>query len=84
MTVKLRVADEIFVEHPEVMISVVVVHGLANSQDNAELDGLLREAEAALPSKMGSKPVSQHPHVAPWREAYRKFGARPKIYPLSM
>ena len=84
MTIKLQIANEIFAAHPNVMIGVVTVHGLDNSQDNVELGGLLREAEAALPAKMGSKPVSQHPHIAPWREAYRAFGAKPKKYPSSI
>lgn len=74
------IADEIFAQHPSVMLGVVVARHIDNSADNVEIDALLREAEAALPAKMGSRPVSvsQHPQIAPWREASRKFGAKPK------
>ena len=28
--------------------------------------------------------ISEHPHIAPWREAYRQFGAKPKEHPSSI
>ncbi|MEM7533751.1 MAG: phenylalanine--tRNA ligase beta subunit-related protein [Chloroflexota bacterium] len=85
MTIHLNIADEIFVEHPEVLIGVVVAHNIDNSADKEpKLEAMLREAEAALPAQMDSTPVSQHPHIAPWREAYRKFGAKPKKYQSSI
>ncbi len=84
MPTHLRIATDIFTEHPHVMLGVVVAHGLDNTTDNAEIDALLRAEEAALPAKMGTGPVSGHPQIAPWREAYRKFGAKPKKYPSSI
>ncbi len=81
---ELKIADEIFIEHPEVLLGVITAHGLDNATDNAEIAPLLRAAEGTLPEKMGSAPPSQHPQIAPWREAYRKFGAKPKKYPSSI
>jgi DNA/RNA-binding domain of Phe-tRNA-synthetase-like protein len=29
-------------------------------------------------------PAREHPHIVPWREAYRAFGSNPKDYPSSI
>ena len=84
MSHDLRIADEIFADHPELVLGVVCAHGIDNSRDDATIDAMLRQAEAALPEKIGDVPVAQHPQIAPWREAYRKFGAKPKKYPSSI
>ena len=60
------------------------MHNIDNSQDKAEITSQLRQAEAELPGKFGSTPVIEHPYIATWREAYRKFGAKPKDYPSSV
>ena len=44
----------------------------------------LRRAEAALPGRLGGVPIADHPNVAVWREAYRRFGAKPKDHPSSI
>jgi DNA/RNA-binding domain of Phe-tRNA-synthetase-like protein len=80
----LRIADGIFEEHPNLVLGVVVARGLDNSRDIDEICELLRAEESALSRRMGDTPVSQHPLIAPWREAYRKFGAKPKKYPSSI
>ena len=80
----LIITDPIFAEHPEVVIGVVIAHDIDNTQDRAEITQLLRNAEAALASKFGDTPLIQHPFIATWREAYRKFGAKPKDYPSSV
>ena len=33
---------------------------------------------------LDGKNVTEHPHVACWRDAYRRFGAKPKKYPSSV
>jgi len=81
---KLAVTDTIFDEFPELVLGVVILHNIDNSQNRAEITGLLRQAEAGLSGKFGSTPVIEHPHIAAWREAYRKFGAKPKDYPSSV
>ncbi|MCL4269033.1 MAG: hypothetical protein KJZ72_05790 [Anaerolineales bacterium] len=80
----LIIADTIFDDFPEVVLGVVILHGIDNSQDRREVTSLLREAESALPEKLGGAPVIEHPHIATWREAFRKFGAKPKDYPSSV
>jgi DNA/RNA-binding domain of Phe-tRNA-synthetase-like protein len=81
---KLVIVDTIFDDFPEVVLGVVILHNIDNSQDRPEITGLLRQAEAALPGKFGGVAVIEHPHIAAWREAYRKFGAKPKDYPSSI
>lgn len=80
----LVIADTIFEDFPELVLGVVILHDIDNSQDKAEITELLRQAEAALAAKFGNTPVIEHPFIAIWREAYRKFGAKPKDYPSSV
>jgi DNA/RNA-binding domain of Phe-tRNA-synthetase-like protein len=81
---KLVITDTIFDDFPELVLGVVILHNVDNSQDRPEITGMLRQAEAALPAKFGNVPVIEHPYIATWREAYRKFGAKPKDYPSSV
>ena len=81
---KLVITDMIFDEFPELVLGVVVLHHIDNSQNRAEITEALRRAEAMLSGKFGSTSVIEHPYIATWREAYRKFGAKPKDYPSSI
>lgn len=80
----LMITDTIFEDFPELVLGVVILHNIGNSQNRVEITELLRQAEAALPGKFGNTPVIEHPYIATWREAYRKFGAKPKDYPSSV
>jgi DNA/RNA-binding domain of Phe-tRNA-synthetase-like protein len=80
----LMIADSIFNGYPDLILGIVIAHNIDNSQDRNEITQLLRTAETALPGKFGDTPVIQHPYIATWREAYRKFGAKPKDYPSSV
>ena len=81
---KLVITDTIFDEFPEFVLGVAILHNIDNSQNRPEITEMLRQAEAALSGKFGSTPVIEHPYIATWREAYRKFGAKPKDYPSSV
>ena len=80
----LVIADTIFNEFPELVLGVVILHDIDNSQTRPEIIELLHQAESALSSKFGNAPVIEHPFIATWRAAYRKFGAKPKDYPSSV
>ncbi len=69
---------------PGVVLGVVVARGVDNSGASPEATTLLRAAEAGLAARFGSTPVPEHPAIAPWREAYRAFGAKPKDHPSSI
>lgn len=70
------IAPEIFQDHPEYRRGVVVFAGLDNSRPDAGLTALLRESEAALRERIAGNPA-EYPQIAAWREAYRRFGAKP-------
>ena len=80
----LVITDLIFDDFPDLVLGVVILHDIDNSQNRAEIAEMLQQAEAALPGKFGNTPVIEHPYIATWREAYRKFGAKPKDYPSSV
>jgi DNA/RNA-binding domain of Phe-tRNA-synthetase-like protein len=80
----LNIADIIFDEYPGLILGIVTAYNIDNSQDKAEITELLRIAESTLSDKFRDIPLIQHPYIAPWREAYRKFGAKPKNYPSSI
>lgn len=78
------VGDEIFGMFPEVRIGVAAFEGVDNAGERPALAALLRAEEAATLRRLGATPVTEHPRVAPWREAYRAFGAKPKDHPSSI
>lgn len=67
---------EIFQDYPEYRRGVVVFTDLDNSQPDAGLTALLRASEAALRERITGNPA-EYPQIAAWREAYRRFGAKP-------
>ncbi len=72
------VAEDVFQMYPGYVRGVVVATGVHNGQEErAEIVQLLREAEEAVRAMAGLEPVSAHPRIAAWREAYRQFGAKP-------
>jgi len=81
---KLRVDSGIFDVFPDAVLGVVTFDGVRNEGDNAEIAEMLRKEEAEVSRRLGTTPASEHPHIACWREAYRKFGAKPKDHPSSI
>jgi DNA/RNA-binding domain of Phe-tRNA-synthetase-like protein len=80
----LRVTDDVFARFPEAVLGIVIAHGIDNSKEDAAVLQQLREEAARLPGRFAGTPVTEHPHIAPWREAYRAFGAKPKEHPSSI
>jgi DNA/RNA-binding domain of Phe-tRNA-synthetase-like protein len=80
----LRVADEIFRTFPAVLIGVVAFRGVGNAGESPEILETLRREEADAARRLAGVPVIEHPHIVPWREAYRAFGAKPKDHPSSI
>ncbi len=80
----LRVAPAIFESFPEVRIGVVAFEAARNDRPDPELAALLERESAAVAGRLGPAPLIEHPRIAPWREAYRRFGAKPKEHPSSI
>ena len=60
------------------------LRGIENAGEDDVLTADLRRAEAALPARFAGTPPAEHPRIALWREAYRRFGAKPKDNPSSI
>lgn len=81
---KLKINQSIFDKYPNLILGVAVLSNIDNSGDDTALQSLLRDAEKSAIEQIGDIQLTEHPHIAPWREAYRLFGAKPKKYPSSI
>lgn len=79
-----KISDQIFSTFPDVLIGFVLFHGINNDGENEEITRSLREAEELTVERFTGQSIPEHPNIASWREAYRKFGAKPKDYPSSV
>jgi DNA/RNA-binding domain of Phe-tRNA-synthetase-like protein len=84
VTSTLRVTGEVFARFPEVVLGIVVAQGIDNTGDGSGLAGPLRQEEERVRASLAGIQIAEHPHIAPWREAYRQFGAKPKDHPSSI
>ena len=78
MARKFRVDGRIFEMFPELAVGVVVCRDIDNT---GEADGIMeaiRAREKEIKENFRLEVLSQHQKVNPWREAYRKFGGKPK------
>ncbi len=75
-TLNYQLAAEVLAAHPGYCRGVVVVRGADNTRAAPALAALLREAEAGLREAVRGN-VAEHERIAAWREAYRRFGAKP-------
>jgi len=80
----LVVAPEVFARFPGLRIGVLVACGVDNATARPELVADLRAAEERARRALVGVDLAAHPAVAPWREAYRAFGAQPKKHRSSL
>jgi DNA/RNA-binding domain of Phe-tRNA-synthetase-like protein len=80
---KLSAAPEFFELFPQASISLVIVRGIDNSR-GADETAWLQAAQASASARLQGAPLTEHPRIQCWREAYRAFGAKPKDYPSSI
>ncbi|MEW6547709.1 MAG: phenylalanine--tRNA ligase beta subunit-related protein [Bacillota bacterium] len=81
---RFTVAREIFDLFPDVCIGVVVAEGVDNRGEDGEIRNLVRVHALALSEELGGSDVREHPHVAVWREAFRKLGLNPNKFTSSI
>lgn len=81
---RLLITPEIFARFPDVVLGVIVAREIDNTGESKEILAGLRQEEARVREMFATQPIPEHPHIAPWREAYRKFGAKPKDHPSSI
>lgn len=80
----LKMTDDIFDLFPDVVLGVVIAHGINNSGEDAAVIDQLRAAEAQVVATLSGVQLTEHPRIAPWRAAYKLFGAKPKETPSSI
>jgi DNA/RNA-binding domain of Phe-tRNA-synthetase-like protein len=80
----LRVVEGLFKLFPETVLGVITAHGIDNTSGDPAILAGLRQEEDQVRKRLAGVQFTEHPHIAPWREAYRRFGAKPKDYPSSI
>jgi DNA/RNA-binding domain of Phe-tRNA-synthetase-like protein len=77
--------DQIWDIFPELHVGIVIARGFNNRMPTWHeiTDRLTRSASQAV-DKLGDQDVTEHPSVAPWREAYLRFGMKPSRYRSSI
>jgi DNA/RNA-binding domain of Phe-tRNA-synthetase-like protein len=78
-----RIDPQIFRLYPGYRRALVLAEGLHNGPSSEALSGELRAQEAVLRAELIGNPA-EHPRIAAWREAYRRFGARPSDFRSSI
>ncbi|OQE39989.1 hypothetical protein PENCOP_c006G00984 [Penicillium coprophilum] len=73
-----HVAPEIFELRPDYRVLLMVVEGIPTGPSDGLSEALLGEAENSVKDKLSNCPVTELPHIAAWREAYKSFGAKPQ------
>src|ERR1700694_3971243 len=81
---RLLVTPEILALFPDIVLGVIVASEIDNTGGSEEILTDLRREEVRGREMFDAQPIPAHRHIAPWREAYRKFGAKPKDHPSSI
>jgi DNA/RNA-binding domain of Phe-tRNA-synthetase-like protein len=80
-----HVDPQLFQKYPGYVRGLVIVRRAVNiASPIDEVDRMLQGAQKAIRQRADLDPVSAHPNIAAWREAYRAFGAKPTEYPSSI
>lgn len=72
-----HVAPEIFELRPDYRALLLIVEGITPSPSDETSEALLKEAEAHVQTLTSIFSITELPHIAGWREAYKAFGAKP-------
>jgi DNA/RNA-binding domain of Phe-tRNA-synthetase-like protein len=81
---RLLVSEDVFRAFPDALIGVAAFSGVENAGESAEVTAALRAEEDRAAAAFAGSSIPDHPRIAPWRAAYRAFGAKPKDHPSSI
>ena len=82
--VKFRIEEPFRALFPEALIGVVIASGIDNRRKNELARETLTVAATQAAAAIGEGDLAAHPAVAPWREAYRRFGVKPSRHRSSI
>ncbi|GEM_PF-92713 len=72
-----HIDSQLFQKYPGYVRGLVIVRRAINiASPIDEVDRMLKSAQKAIRQRADLDPVSAHPNLAAWREAYRAFGLR--------
>jgi DNA/RNA-binding domain of Phe-tRNA-synthetase-like protein len=78
------ISQEIFDKYPDYARGVVLAFEVHNGASPEKLVEMLRQAEASVRAQANLELLAEHPHIKPWREAYKAFGAKPSEFRSSV
>ena len=81
---RLTIRPEVLALFPDAIVGIAAAVNVTNSGEDPGDAADLRRAEAGLPALFAGVAPAEHPRIAAWREAYRRFGAKPKDHPSSI
>jgi DNA/RNA-binding domain of Phe-tRNA-synthetase-like protein len=83
--VQFRIEESFRALFSEALIGVVIASGIDNTGRTSAQDATaLAMAARVAAATIGEDDLASHPAVAPWREAYRRFGVKPSRYRSSI
>lgn len=68
----------VFALRPDYRALLLAIDGIVPGPSDPTSEDLLVRAEATARATLARQPVTEVPHVASWRDAYRAFGAKPQ------
>ncbi len=75
-----RIDPRIFQNYPGTVVGVVAAHNINNGKSNEAIKQLFEKELEAVRATIKLESLIEHPHVAPWHDAYKHFGVKPKKY----
>lgn len=75
---KLIIDEKIFEKFPETIIGVVVAKDINNNGASEDIQRQIRSEEERIRESYDPETLSQDRNIACWRQAYLKFGVKPK------
>lgn len=72
-----HIAPDIFQLRPDYRALLMVAEGIPPGPSDDSSEALLREAESSVQKLLSKYTITEFPHIAAWREAYKAFGTKP-------
>ncbi|KAJ6072690.1 hypothetical protein N7467_010775 [Penicillium canescens] len=73
-----HISPQIFQLRPDYRALLMVAEGIPPGASDSNSEALLQEAETSIKQQLSKSAVTELPHIAAWREAYKAFGAKPQ------
>jgi lysyl-tRNA synthetase class 2 len=73
-----KINQNLFKDFPGLQIGIVLATNIDNSKKIDEVLKLFKNEQEKCKEKLKDKELSKLPYIESWREAYKKFGAKPK------